>query len=1260
MSIVKKSSMHQVANTRRVLTGTYPKKIRKFAVAPKWLDRAINLFFPTLIILITVSLAILNHVPNTWLTGWDTLHPEFNFPLNLQRVLLGVWRQDQGLGTVAVHAHIVELPRILILWLWSLFIPVHLLRYSYVSLCLMLGPLGIYFLTNQVLKKTQVTSSIARLASFTAALWYIFNLGTLQQFILPFEMFPTNYAANGWLFYLAIKYLETKKSSVLWWLGLVNFFASSFAYSFISWYVYYGALGLFLFTSYLAAHKSHRQIQLKSVVSTLLVVLTVNIYWLLPNLYFVINHAWHVPLAKNNQIISDEIFYHNKEFGTLADTITMKNHLFNWKIKDGVDFVPLMKPYTEHLRAATALIPYLFFILIVLGIASSLAMVKSPQHRHIYGLGFIPVVVLAFLAFLTLNPPLELPFDFIREHISIAKEGLRNPFIKFNILLMLGYAVFCGVGMAWLLTALSKIKKLKILVLAIPIFAWVTLVYFGLPFFQGHLIDHRVQLAIPNEYFHMFNWFDQQSAEGRILVLPAPDFWAWDYHTWGYQGAGWMWFGLKQPFLSRDSDRWNPYNEEAYREISQAVNTQNWTDFQQLLAKYQIKWIIFDQTVTSNNDAKDKETLTALNQYFNNNHEFTVKKFSDSLAAYGVNAVDDQSSSLHKIASYSVVNPGYFWQNTDAAYQQLGTYISTSNQPTQEFFYPFRDVLTSTNRVNPDVLSWDQSNVYLHLPKKEDQFSYSLANMDSITGKLFYQQTSTDQGELAILPMLPGGNNQDNFQSTKIGLPLKSNHQYYLSINKQIVEIITTTNEEQELSTVSFNLTGNNTLRVYDGSISSNFKISPTSTSGLTNNCGASQTGSIFETKVEADSFTLKSQGATVCFYLPFSNQNIVNYIKNSPQILTQISFNTESASVKTNSFCLLNNQNNVCDNSQTEFTIYSNDAVNKETQVLAELNNLDIKNEFLLYSFTSQNLPEPESVTYQNVETKLFLPIFDQSLTLVLPDDLSRIPITESNQVLAIPLPKPSTLQKIAQASYPAPSCGSDSRAILKRNLKKETNLSFIEYSAQQGQTCDGFSFPDLDQKYGYILNIASRNKNGLSARMCIKRIPDEYCDFYTALGNQKDFVTESFLLPPLGTKSGYNVSFTNFAPGSFAAVNDISSIEFVPFNYEIIDSIHSQPSVSGNGINKSLVLLNQSFEPNMKLFWQKNRSFSVVRDQVLVNNWANGWIINNDEIIAKENAGYRLIAFFLPNLLELTGLVLGGGCLLILILKTIFHKKN
>ena len=159
------------------------------------------------IILIVISLVIcwLNFTPGTWLTGWDTLHPEFNFPLNLQRIFNGVWRTEQGLGAVAGHSHMADLPRQLILYPLSFVFPLSFLRYFYVFICLILGPLGVYYFLEKIIFAKNKEKSVF---AFLGALFYLLNLGTVQNFYVSFEMFATQYAALGWLFIFISRYLQ--------------------------------------------------------------------------------------------------------------------------------------------------------------------------------------------------------------------------------------------------------------------------------------------------------------------------------------------------------------------------------------------------------------------------------------------------------------------------------------------------------------------------------------------------------------------------------------------------------------------------------------------------------------------------------------------------------------------------------------------------------------------------------------------------------------------------------------------------------------------------------------------------------------------------------------------------------------------------------------------------------------------------------------------------------------------------------------------
>lgn len=197
-----------------------------------------HLIFPGLLVFIVVILSIQNYIPGTYLSGWDTLHPEFNFGLYFKRTLFGVWQEHQGLGAVAAQSHAGDLPRLLIYYPLSLFLSADFLRWAYFFICLLLGPLGVYYFLKYLTNKAWI--------GYCAGLLYLLNLGTLQHFYLPFEMFATHFATLPWLFLFAVRLLESGNRKYLMLFSLITLLAAPVSHTPTLFYVYFLVLCLFL------------------------------------------------------------------------------------------------------------------------------------------------------------------------------------------------------------------------------------------------------------------------------------------------------------------------------------------------------------------------------------------------------------------------------------------------------------------------------------------------------------------------------------------------------------------------------------------------------------------------------------------------------------------------------------------------------------------------------------------------------------------------------------------------------------------------------------------------------------------------------------------------------------------------------------------------------------------------------------------------------------------------------------------------------
>ena len=199
---------------------------------------------PFLIFLLSSIIFVINHKSGTFLSGWDTLHPEFDFTLNFRRLLSGVWRLEQGFGAVAGHSHMADLPRVLILWLSSLVLPLDLLRYFYIFLMFLLGGLGTYYLIAYLLTRFNTKNVVQ--VSFIASLLYLFNLSTVQNFFVPFEMFPTQFGFLPWIILYSFKYLDTGSKRNLILFSIITLFSIPQAYAAHLWYAFFGIYTVFL------------------------------------------------------------------------------------------------------------------------------------------------------------------------------------------------------------------------------------------------------------------------------------------------------------------------------------------------------------------------------------------------------------------------------------------------------------------------------------------------------------------------------------------------------------------------------------------------------------------------------------------------------------------------------------------------------------------------------------------------------------------------------------------------------------------------------------------------------------------------------------------------------------------------------------------------------------------------------------------------------------------------------------------------------
>lgn len=1175
---------------------------------------------------ITAFICLRSFTPGTWLSGWDTLHPEFDFGLNFQRLIFGVFRGEQGLGAVAAHSHMADLPRTILLAVTSLFLPESNLRYFFISLCLAAGTLGSFvFIRNIVLKEVKNSSAFA----FLGALFYLLNLGTLQQFYVPFEMFTVQFAVLPWLFYFASKFLLEGGRKNLFKFCFITLISTPMAFASTLWFAYF--LSFCLFLAFFLKEK------LKKAAVLFGATLLINSFWLLPALYFVLSgNASMVELAKVNKIFSQEAFAYNQSYGTLQDILIFRSFLFDWLAYDYTQqgFTFLMGAWREHL-AKPFVLPIGYFLSGVSLIGMAFGILSG--RRLLLAL-FFPVA-LSGIFLVNQNPPFDQFFGLLRQNLPLFKEAMRFPFTKFSLIFVFGFACFFALGQRFLNKIFRKI--------------WLQVVFFGflffifmMPAFGGDFISKKIQVSIPKEYFEMFNWLNKQP-QGRVATFPVNSFWGWTYYKWGFQGAQFISFGIKQPLLDRDYDRWNPENEEYFRQISRAVYSKDLQGLEKSLSKYRVRYLVLDRNVISPREDKRVLFNDEIEELFRASLKIALLKKFDGISVYLFK--DEKETAVFAPSAFISVSENTGPLETDQVYRDFGDYFETANNPS--LVLPFRALTDNQNIFSTDFVRADNNFMkFLFGPSPDAVLPWEsyLDKELSIPARAY---SSYENGNL-IVKLIPaifrqtGGQDRVNlFQQVPYPIGVKNKEDILIGLdNNQVIFLSSEKTDFTDRGTVFLNTKSFNNMAFYlkgnekqqeDWNIDDVMKIQSLET------CSKGEGSLEVEMALlKNKAIKLSARNALACFQIPL--RLVINKADLAEfKSLIKFKFRSFSEGQALGNYCIFDTSTGRCIKEQ-EFLpsgevsdFVTADPVGLDSmQLRLFLNSLNGKEE-ITYSDISFSVNNPFALS-SGSEDELYNAFSELKLN-----------IRQGNEILLDELSEYSGNSfDLAGHDKKAYACAS----VLPRKFTKSVNAEegFIEYSSQNGSSCDYFSFPNLPHNLGYIISVNSENIEGLPFRMCLANTFTKRCDLSVALPKTSAAL---FLLPPSNDGGvGYNVHFENYSVGRITSTNRIKGLKIVPFPYywinnmqfasrtenlmqasdaKIISSKELFPgfisvNLENNGSNFGLIVLNQSYDRG----W-----FSTAGTHVKANGWANGWLIEGQ-------GKQRIFIFFWPQILEFAGL--------------------
>ncbi len=1109
-----------------------------------------------------------NYTPGTILSGWDNLHPEFDFVLNIKRSLFAVWQEHQGLGLLGGMAHASDLPRQLFLWFLSIFLPTDSLRYVWTFLMLATGAVGAYFLIKHILTKPDINSASHHelgirnqelvqeksiihnspfIIPFLGATFYLLNLATIQMFYVPYEAFSAFFGMLPWLILSSILYFSSAKHNSrknLLFLIIVLLLSTPAWYVQTFFLVFLITLSIVLATLILNHESGIRTQGEKSIIHNSLflirralklytIIFLINSFWLLPVAYFSITSSSVNIDSKINQMGTDSIIAMNKEFGTIPDVMLLKGFSFNSvdpNSKGDVDF--MLKPWRNHLNNPFVVISGLMIFAVIF-----IGFLKAIRSKNPYLQGIAILFAFSFIALCIDTPPFSYLNTFIRNHIPILNQIFRFPFTKFATLASLVYALLLAIGTQEVAKRLSKAPYILLLLVLFVIF----------PVFNGHLFYEKERTIIPKEYNQLFEFFKKQDPNTKIVNFPQQNFWGWNFYDWesgGYGGSGFLWYGIRQPILDRNFDVWSRNNENFYYEISQALYSKNGALFEKVLNKYQVGFLLIDKNVFDTASNKTLFVPELESMLINQPNAKKVAVFG-KLEVYQINLKDKPKDFVFMSKNLPVVNKSN-WNNIDQAYIDNSNYIAAESQQliVNSQTYPLRSLFTlKTEREREFTIKEKRANIELTTPLPAGL--KGTINIPSFTEKermipvyLKTEKSASGGAQISAKILLPeiilGGKkiNQNDAPNYQIQLADVRADQYPLKVNINGSSFPAVANADKDIGVAFFIPQTTNLITVSDKNL------------------------------------------ATVA-------EIVIN-----PDSLAQIPAGPQSIGVDTKSAVDLTISIPKIDASSTSFHPMLKDA-NK-------VNNCD---EFRGQDFSSKSAGDS------------------------------------------------------------------------------------LELTSKGATACTAFFAPSLAHDQGFAVFVKSRHEKGQALRFWVENTDQKSIALDTYLPKSKESTVSSYILSPMEQfGNSYAFHFYNTSIGREQTINEINSISAYPVFYNYLKSIQiyaSKPTPSElvdtsnmkvNHPNESLyivkmedgkwtvdnnttIVLSQSYDNGWKAYtiansqWQIANSFKYalpfvfgkeVKNHVMVNNWENGWNLDNHEI---KSDNQQLVIVYLPQYLQYVG---------------------
>jgi hypothetical protein len=1257
---------------------------------------------PILILsILSLLLFLSNYGVETYLLGWDVTTPEFNFSLNLKRIIFSLWQEYRGLGSLDGQAHSANIVHWLYIFLLSLIFPNNSLRYIFIVLTHLLGGIGMYLLLYRDIlpavlslqKKKDLRASSTKIANrlhsnskyqkiqrllmgtaLIGALFYQFNLMTIQMYHLAFELFVIHFAVFPWGIWALRRYLRLGNYSALFFLILLNLLGVSQAHVPTIFIPYALVMAIILFFNLFSKLNKDK---LKRVLIAGLTLILVHSFWGLPYVYSALSKSAEITNAKQNRFSTEGIFYRSHRWGDLASIAKFGGmHLgfYDWHPEEK-QFRPIMKEWLEFYQSSPyQLIAIFFTVLSLLGIVIlSYSLIKKKNKA--LPLSLIVIWALALLMLGTNIPIIGSISSFLRNTVPFFAQIFRFTFTKFALLYALIVSILISVTTLFLIRTFSQSKFYSFLASIFLIPAVILILFLASPAFKGLFFYPLLRVKVPANYFELFSFLDKNYQQSRIASFPIHSFWGWLTNTndWGYRGSGFDWQAIPQAMHHRSFDPWSKKNETAFLQMNRALYSLDEAAFQKTFEKYHTNLILLDRSVFNPGSYVEARFAQETDDFFEQLPTIRKEQSFKNLELY---SIDNQGKNLSLETPKEVilvdVNYHVDYTSKDQAYLDHGPYLQKSVQGITYLF-------SALQKEELSVADFEVKDSALLIPLKlKTKQALTFPTFSSKTSKIPAALLASQENnnlELTIdlqLPQLYQGNREllNISSSETVTLKINGQEELLISIGENIIHLDLNELSEKEKIIRRFSLSSKEEakLKVFQTSSVAGEDFTEFLKEKELDSCWTNWTRTHSVSK-KADSIHLASFNADACVKFNLASGGFP-YRQGQYLVAVTSRFRTDDDLYP--QICIHQlDSSKECENSKnTNYILPS-----EQWQSVSEFAAIDLSKNYEVY-LKSKNTEKdtPQSIEYDDVLVFYFALVDEFKLDIQqklanFDQKLQNLDLEQNNE-LAIAIPYGQNKAFVVDKSWQeetgrelaAKNCAFEE----KGEVKKKVLANGIEYWAKdQAILCENLIYPSLDFELEYLYHLKGENSQGVGLSLSLINPLTKRADI-EAMTPDGAFNLFFPVYPSKNNSAKKGFFLLNLSAESYGKEENIIQVErseFITAPLSWLSSIYSQDEQSKLNFDTELIsqkkwgtsfyaakikvsseqgllVLPQAFDRGWIAFIKPKLWKTLAHWQY--NGWANAWILPQGEEL-------ELLIIYWPQLLNFLGYLLLAGLLIV-----------